>query len=195
MNRVRDHVDRAAAVREALRRLVARRGFHGASMSAVAAEAHVATGTAYVHYESKDDLVLAAYVEAKRELGLAAFRGVDPAAPPAARFRQLWLGVFDHLRADPDRARFLLQVDSSPYAERAHDLAMATNGDPLMAEAVTPDLDGVLVRLPPMVLYDLAVGPILRTVASGRRLSTEEREAMAEACWRAITRGDPTESR
>jgi AcrR family transcriptional regulator len=41
--------DRAAAVRAALRTLVAERGFHGASMGAVAREAGVATGTAYVH--------------------------------------------------------------------------------------------------------------------------------------------------
>ena len=38
-------IDRAAAVRSAMRALVARNGFHGASMSAVASEAGVATGT------------------------------------------------------------------------------------------------------------------------------------------------------
>jgi AcrR family transcriptional regulator len=54
-------VDRAAAVRGAVRTLVARNGFHGASMSAVASQAGVATGTAYTHYASKDELVLAAY--------------------------------------------------------------------------------------------------------------------------------------
>jgi Bacterial regulatory proteins, tetR family len=37
-------MDRAAAVRSALRTLVARHGFHGASMSAVASQAGVATG-------------------------------------------------------------------------------------------------------------------------------------------------------
>ena len=63
-------VDRAAAVRGALRMLVARDGFHGASMSAVASEAGVATGTAYTHYASKDELVLAAYREAKAQLAV-----------------------------------------------------------------------------------------------------------------------------
>ena len=41
--------DRPAAIRRALRDLVAERGFHGASMGAVAKEAGVAAGTAYVH--------------------------------------------------------------------------------------------------------------------------------------------------
>lgn len=53
--------DRAAAVRNALRTLVARHGLHGASMSAVASEAPVATGTAYTHYAaSQPDLADAA---------------------------------------------------------------------------------------------------------------------------------------
>ena len=75
-------VDRAAAVRRALRTLVARHGFHGASMSAVAAEAGVATGTTYTHYESKDSLVLAAFLETKAALGLAATACLDAEAAP-----------------------------------------------------------------------------------------------------------------
>ena len=63
--------DRAAAVRAALRTLVADHGFHGAAMSAVARQAGVATGTAYTHYASKDELVLAAYRETKAALGRA----------------------------------------------------------------------------------------------------------------------------
>ncbi|MGI9528959.1 MAG: TetR family transcriptional regulator, partial [Acidimicrobiia bacterium] len=63
-------------------------------MSAVATEAGVATGTAYVHYESKDDLVLATYVEIKSELGDAALVGYDPDAAPAARYRHLVRGAY-----------------------------------------------------------------------------------------------------
>ncbi|NNF64568.1 MAG: TetR family transcriptional regulator, partial [Acidimicrobiia bacterium] len=51
-------VDRAALVRRAVVELVAENGFRGASMAAIAAHAGVATGTAYVHYSSKDELVV-----------------------------------------------------------------------------------------------------------------------------------------
>ncbi len=175
--------DRAAAVRSALRRLVARQGFHGTSMSAVAKEAGVATGTAYVHYASKDDLVLAAYVETKRELGEAAMRGLDPTADAETRFRQLWQGAYGHVRVDPDRARFLLQVDSSPYAHEAHTRAMLLlDGDPF-AEAAAG-----LVELPPLVCYDLAFGPIFRIAATERTLTGPEVDRLCDACWRAVTR-------
>src|SRR5205814_5191713 len=132
-------LDRAAAVRRALRTLVARRGFHGASMSAVAAEAGVATGTAYTHYASKDELVLAAYCETKAQLAGAAMVGLDARSEPDARFRSIWLATYRHLKANPDHARFLLQVDHSPYRSAAHQAAIA-GGDPLAAQAAMPDI-------------------------------------------------------
>jgi AcrR family transcriptional regulator len=180
-------VDRAGAVRRAMCTLVARHGFHGASMSAVAREAGVATGTAYVHYASKDALVLATYLEIKRDLGEAAQVGVDPQAPPAERFRQMWFGIHRYLAAEPDRARFLVQVDSSPYASRAHELAMSANDDPVMIEAARPDMLACLSPLPLVVLYDLGIGPAVRLAANGVVLDEANLEAVADAAWRAIT--------
>ncbi len=180
-------VDRAAAVRSALRRLVARNGFHGASMSAVASEAGVATGTAYTHYASKDDLVLAAYCETKALLGAAATAGLDPSAEAAARFRSIWLATYRHLQATPDHARFLLQVDHSPYRSAAHQAAIA-GGDPLVAQAATPDTAARLLPLPLEVIYELGLAPAVRLAASGSELTGEQLSEIAGACWRAISR-------
>jgi AcrR family transcriptional regulator len=180
-------LDRAAAVRAAMRRVVARHGFHGASMGAVAEAAGVATGTAYVHYTSKDELIVAAYVETKRALGHAAV--TYPAASHAARdcFEGLWRGAHAYLTDDPDLARFLLQVDASPYAGRAHEAALSA-GDDLARAASEPELLAVLVDLPPLVLYDLALGPVVRLVAAGRDLGTDDLARVVESCWRAVTR-------
>lgn len=183
-------IDRAAAVRTALRTLVARHGFHGASMSAVAAEAGVATGTAYVHYASKDDLVYATYLEVKQDLGAAAIGHVDARASAERRFEQLWRGVHRHLTSDPDRARFLLQVDTSPYASTAHRMVLERGDDPIMREATTPDLMAQLAPLPLEILYDLGIGPAVRLAATAPSQTLDEAALahLAAACWRAITR-------
>jgi AcrR family transcriptional regulator len=170
-----------------LRALVAQRGFHGASMSAVAAEAGVATGTAYTHYASKDDLVLAAYLETKAELGAAATAGLDQSADPAKRFRGIWLAAYRHLAANPDHALFLLQVDCSPYRAEAHEAAIAGGGDPLLEQAATGDLAAQLLPLPLEVLYELGLGPAVRLAASGAQLDDGDLGTIAEACWRAIS--------
>jgi AcrR family transcriptional regulator len=182
-------VDRAAAVRRALRALVAQRGFHGASMSAVAAEAGVATGTAYTHYSSKDELVLAAYLETKAELGQAATAGLDATRAPDERFRAIWLAAYRHLAANRDHALFLLQVDCSPYRPAAHAAATAgEEGDALLREAASTGIAERLLPLPLEVLYELGLGPAVRLAASGERLGKPELETIADACWRAISR-------
>lgn len=182
-------VDRAAAVRGALRVLVARNGFHGASMSAVAGEAGVATGTAYTHYASKDELILAAYCETKAQLGRAALAGVDPRASADARFRSGWLAVYRHLTENRDHARFLVQVDHSPYRDAAHRAAIAAD-DPLAAQAAEPDTAARLLPLPLEVIYELGLAPAVRLAAGGMALSDGQLEEIAGACWRAISRPD-----
>jgi TetR/AcrR family transcriptional repressor of multidrug resistance operon len=183
----RTAVDRAAAVRSGLYRLVARQGLHGASMGAVAKEAGVATGTAYVHYASKEDLLLATYLEVKHDLVVAAVARVDASWPAREQFEQLWTGAESHLREDPDRARFLVQVESSPYAEAGQRLATEAHGD-LLASATLRNLADSLVDLPVPVLYDLALGPLVRAVAAGTHLGPSEVPTLVEACWRAVSR-------
>lgn len=179
--------DRAAAVRAALRTLVARNGFHGASMSAVAREADVATGTAYTHYASKDELVLAAYRETKAALAVAATRGLDHGAPPHERFHTLWLSCYRHLRANPEHARFLLQVEHSPYRAAAHQAALADEDDPLLAQVALPDVASRLLPLPLDVLYELALGPAVRLAAGASELTREQLDLVADGCWRAVS--------
>ncbi|MEY9874772.1 AcrR family transcriptional regulator [Streptacidiphilus sp. MAP12-33] len=182
--------DKAAAVRAALRTLVARDGFRGASMSAIAREAGVATGTAYTHYASKDALVLAAYVETKSELGRAVTPGLAPDLGAEERFRALWLACYQHLRAHPDHARFLLQVEHSPYRGAAHRAALADADDPLVAEVAQPVFSGRLLPLPVDVLYELSLSPAVRLAAGGVELTSAQLDDIAAACWRAV--GQPS---
>jgi AcrR family transcriptional regulator len=179
-------IDRSAAVRSALRTLVARNGFHGTSMSAVASQAGVATGTAYTHYASKGELVLAAYLETKAQLAEAAMAGLDPGVEAAALFHSIWLATYRHLHANPDHARFLLQVDHSPYRSAAHETAIAC-GDPLVAQAAKPDIAARLLPLPLEVIYELGLNPAARLAASGIELTDEQLGEIADACWRAIS--------
>jgi AcrR family transcriptional regulator len=179
-------VDRAQAVRAALRRLVARSGFHGASMSAVAKEAGVATGTAYVHYESKEDLVIAAYAETKRELGAAATADLPADGGPREQFVALWLALHAHMTEHVEDARFLMQVEHSPYFTRAHEAAAGAEDDPLIAIATAPDFSALLAPLPQEVLWELGLAPAVRLAAAQIRLSRKELELTAGACWRAI---------
>ncbi len=122
----------------------------------------------------------------KRGLGLAAVAGVDPARPPAERFIAMWDGAASWLAAEPERASFLVQFDAGPLAGIGHTQAMADPDDPLMAAIAAPDWAPLLAPLPPRVLADLALGPLVRAVASAMP-TKRELATLRAACWRAIT--------
>lgn len=177
-------VDRAALVRRAMVDLVAEHGLYGASMSMVAKRAGVATGTAYVHYDSKEALLVASFVEVKTNLGRAALSNVDLSADPREVFEEVWRNCHCYLSDDPAIARFLLQVEVSPLWQLAHD-AMPED-DPLTGAAER--LSAYLVDLPGEILYDLSLAPAVRLAASGTPLSETELSTVIDSCWRAVAR-------
>ena len=182
-------IDRPAAIRRALRDLVAEHGFHGASMSAVAKAAGVATGTAYVHYDSKEDLVHATYLEIKRDLS-AAVLSISGSGRSSRRpdTPHIWRATYLHLLEQPERARFLTQLEESPYFESAYRM-LQEQGDPILEEAAREDLLALLIPLPMEVLYSLSLGAAVRLVSSGATLTDEEIDTLIAATWRAITVG------
>ena len=157
-------------------------------MSAVAERAGVAAGTAYVHYEDKDDLVIATYAEIKADLSAAAVVGLDPGASHEEQFLLVWHNAYRHLDADPARARYLIQVEGSPYANEAHRRVMERD-DPLTAAAA--ELAPSTVDLPPLVVWDLGFGPAIRLVANAEaKLDEAGLDTLARACFRAVRRPD-----
>ena len=179
-------LDRPAAIRRALRDLVADRGFHGASMGAIAKEAGVATGTAYVHYESKEELVYATYLEIKLGLSKAVMNDLDEGMEPFETWRHILATAYDYLAEEPKRARFLTQLEESPYYAEAHSRLMAM-GDPLYETARAEEMAGLLVPLPTEVIYALSFGVAVRLIAAGVRLNPEQVDLLISATWRAVT--------
>ncbi|MGI9666002.1 MAG: TetR/AcrR family transcriptional regulator [Acidimicrobiia bacterium] len=180
-------IDRPAAIRLALRDMVAERGFHGASMGVIATRAGVAAGTAYVHYESKEELVYATFLEVKGDLGAAVLTGYPADATPFDRWNHLLRASFRYLEEEPARARFLSQLEESPYYEEAHARHVA-RGDALTEAAAASDIVELLVDLPVEVIYAMSLGVAVRLVSSGVKLSEDELDTLVESTWRALTR-------
>lgn len=178
------NVDRAALVRRAMVELVAEKGIHGTSMSQVAQRAGVATGTAYVHYGSKEELLIAAFVEAKAQVGTAVTLDLDLTEPPQQTFSRLWRRLYEYLRADLHLARFLTQIDESPLRARAHEAL--GESDPLVR--LGEEMSDNLVDLPVEIIYELGLAPAARLAASDTSLDDDRITAVINACWRAIHR-------
>lgn len=112
---------------DAAARAFAQRGFHGASVEAIAAEAGLSTGAVYSNFKSKEDLFLTLYEERlatrAQELRAAAERAGDPGAAISSAAQE----VTRMFRANPEWLLLyfefaLLAARDPKFARRFRDL-------------------------------------------------------------------------
>jgi AcrR family transcriptional regulator len=177
-----------AATRERLLRaaiaIVARDGMAAATTAAIAAEAGVAEGTLYRHFESKDDLLIAAYRQMKNEVFVLAAEGVDTAAPPPERLKRTWKAIYLAYRADRDAFAFGSRFAESALAEREGGEAARSIGKIVVDLRRAGIASGDFKNLPADLLGNLFLAPIsylLKTEIKGRKWSDAELDAAATA--------------
>src|SRR6185312_4569273 len=97
------------AIFKAALKLVQREGFTALKMSDVAKDAGIATGTVYVYFESKEDLINQLYLELKKRNAEELLNGYNPKAPFMACFEKVWHNYIRTQLQEPEAAAFLEQ--------------------------------------------------------------------------------------
>ena len=183
-----------AATRERLLRaaakVVAGDGMEAATTAAIAAEAGVAEGTLYRHFESKDDLLIAAYRQIKQEVFVDAFAGVDTAAAPPERLKRTWKAIYLAYRTNRDAFAFGQRFAESSLAEREGGEAHRAIGRMVSDLRRIGIASGDFKNLPADLLGNLFLAPIsylLKSEIKGRKWTDAELDAAATAVlagWR-----------
>jgi AcrR family transcriptional regulator len=184
-----------AATRERLVRaaigIVARDSLAAATTAAIAEAAGVAEGTLYRHFESKDDLLIAAYRQMKQEVFVRSAESVDVSAAPAERLKRTWKAIYLAYRADKDAFAFGNRFMESALAEREGGEAARSIAKIVADLRRTGIASGDFKSLPTDLLANLFLAPInylLKSEIKGRRWTDAELDAAAEAVlagWRA----------
>jgi AcrR family transcriptional regulator len=107
--------EKLRAIAKATFMLVERTGLSGLTMAAIAREAGLATGTLYVYFPSKDELLVALYEQAKTAIAAALMQGDDPTVPFRSRFQRMWRNLLDNRLAHYAETVFLDQYCNSPW--------------------------------------------------------------------------------
>lgn len=110
--------DKRSSILESTLRLIRQFGFHGTSMNQIAQEAQVATGTIYHYFESKEDLILAAFAHCEALLYQSIFHDDDRGVPYPQRLERIWVNLVSFYTAHADVLSFLEQFYSSPYVNQ-----------------------------------------------------------------------------
>lgn len=108
-----------AAIYQAALQIVLREGFAGLKMSQVAREAGVATGTVYLYFANKEELINDLYLQLKRDSARNFLEGYDPGQPFLVGFETIWFNYFNTMLERPEEMAFLEQYYRSPYLRQA----------------------------------------------------------------------------
>jgi AcrR family transcriptional regulator len=111
--------DKQQAIAAATFALVEQVGLSGLTMAGIARQAGIATGTLYVYYRSKEDLLNALYEQVKGALVRLIMDEPDAGMPFRARFQRNWLRLLRHRRAHYPETVFMEQYYNSPWFSEA----------------------------------------------------------------------------
>ncbi len=91
------------------------KGFHGASTSAIAANAEVSNGTLFHYYRSKDALIQTLHQFTKSEQINSIMLNIDEESDPKEKLRLIWNQAIHWAIKNEEKYRFLQEYKYSPY--------------------------------------------------------------------------------
>lgn len=188
--------DKRTEIMQAALRLIAEHGFHGAPMAMIAEKAGVGTGTIYCHFESKDALINALFLELRGTITAVLLEGYSVDKPIRERFLHLSTTLLKYFIENSLHFRFIEQYINSPYGvnfrrerfmrESSSELDVF---ETLFEQGVNQQ---VMKDFPQPVHFALAFGPLIALVRDHVLGFVNMDDAMltkfVESCWDGIKR-------
>lgn len=106
---------KVAAIYQATLDLVKERGLAGITMSDISKAASIATGTLYIYFKNKDELIKALFAECREKSAQKYFAGLDPTAPFEERLKTVFTNIIHYKRMHFSVSAFLEQSYHSPF--------------------------------------------------------------------------------
>jgi AcrR family transcriptional regulator len=103
------------AIYKATLALVKERGLAGITMGDISKEASIATGTLYIYFRNKDELIRALFTECRQKSACYYFEGVDTPLPFEERMKKLFRNIICFKMKNFEISAFLEQSYHSPY--------------------------------------------------------------------------------
>jgi AcrR family transcriptional regulator len=182
--------DKGEAILDAALQLFVERGFHGTSVPSVAERAHVASGTIYHYFASKEALVNALYKRWKGAISARVLTDFPFGRPAREQFRTVWERMADFALTHPKPFAFLELHHHASYLDdesRAMLNGIMDFGVEMIRRA---QAEQALKPLPAILLMELVNGAFIGVFKAGVEgrisLTPEVFQAAEQCCWEAI---------
>lgn len=107
------------AIHQATLKLNQQVGFGGMTMAKIAREAGIATGTLYIYFKNKEELINSLYLHLKRKKARNLLNGMDMDQPLKPMMKQMFVRMLQSTVEEAYEMAFLEQYYRSPFIEEA----------------------------------------------------------------------------
>ncbi len=182
--------DRREAILEASLACFVERGFYGTAIPEIAARAHIASGTIYHYFASKEAMVNALYRKWKGEVAQRVLAAFPQAAPAREQFSVLWREMFAFAVAHPKAFAFIELHNHTSYLDAESISVDRGLKDFATAMVMRAQAEGALKPASPVLLMELVFGAfngMMRAHWEGRLpMNAQEIEIAEQACWDTV---------
>lgn len=167
--------------------LVMEKGLAGITMSEIAKAAGLGTGTLYIYFKSKDELINSLFSHCRKCSAEIYFKNYDPEKPFKIGFKTIWQNLLKYRSERFEEAVFMEQCYHSPFVTESNKEISKKLLQPLYALMERGKKENLIKDMDTFLLLTFMVGSLAEIVKhahfSGRRITKAMAEEMFQLCW------------
>jgi len=177
---------------ESALKMIARIGLTGLKMSDLAKEAHLATGTLYIYFKDKEELIRKLYLYLLRKSSNNITKDIPANEPLKKRVNRICYNFLTYNISYPEYGAFFEQYFRSPFFHETESVLAEENVvmQPIYGVIIEGQQQGIIKETDPELLVTLICG-MLETVAkvafySQKSVSIQEWDTIFGVIWDGI---------
>ena len=172
-------VNKKERIFNAALKLFVEKGIDNTSTALISKEAGVATGTMYLYFENKVDLISELYISIKEE-SMVNFLDLIESSLDYESLERFWLETVEWGVNNPDKFRFMMQFNPSPYCTEDIEAKFRDFGKNII-KLIEDGINNKLLKdLPPKYIMDFFSAHFTFTVEYIIQTRTKERKIFFE---------------
>jgi AcrR family transcriptional regulator len=176
-----------AQIFEVTPQLVVKKGLSGVTMSDIAKAAKIATGTLYIYFESKEELITTVFQHFKKASIESYLIGYDEKESFKTAFKKVWTNMLKYRLEHFDEVIFIEQCTHSLYAKHSLKYINMQQLQPLLCVMERGKKEKVLKELDGLTMLVVMVGGIAQLAKHIQYTQSEIPKEMIDAgfsiCW------------
>lgn len=167
--------------------LVKKHGLAGVTMSDIANAASIATGTLYIYFKSKDELINVLYTDCRKAAVSMYFKDYDDQLPFKIGFKTIWLNLLKYRLKHFNEAIFIDQYYHSPFITETTKEITQKMFQPFYKLVDRGKNEKLLKDIDSFILLVFMVSGInefaKHNIYSGKKITEPLMEQMFNLCW------------